>query len=565
VQPRDGEPGGGVGGASASGGWRGARVLLGILVVCYCVYAGVFIYRTSFVISGRRCFCLFDDAMVSMRYAANLAHGQGLVWNPGGERVEGFTNPLWVVFMSLFHLLPISDYMTSLAIQISGALFALMAALYARGVARALSGGSELAGLSAAVLTAFYLPLVSWSIQGTEVSVLALLVAAAAYLMVRSLGRGEFSVAAYGLLGVAVLVRLDAAVLLVTVMVFGMVADGQHRWRHAKWGAVALAVGAGSQTLFRMVYYGDVLPNTYYLKMTGYPTALRALRGLICFAGFALLAPWWLLGLGLSGVVWHRDRRRLLLGALFCAQCAYSVYAGGDAWEWWGGANRYVAIVMPLLLALVAVVVAEVVGWAEKESGESPKALRYAMRGGGVAVVLGCLVASNSFSPSSLREWVLVEPPLHQKDNALNVRTAELLRAVTTEKALVAVSWAGAIPYFSHRRSFDLLGKCDRRIAHEQVHVPEGWTGVSLFIPGHLKWDFEYSMVKVGPDITLRDVSRGPKEIGFFMKHYRSFYLGEHEVYVKIGSPNVRWEELYRVDAAERERRWGPKRPAVGG
>ncbi len=32
--------------------------------------------------------------MILMRYAYNLAHGNGLVWNPG-ERVEGITNPLW--------------------------------------------------------------------------------------------------------------------------------------------------------------------------------------------------------------------------------------------------------------------------------------------------------------------------------------------------------------------------------------------------------------------------------------------------------------------------------------
>ena len=37
-----------------------------------------------------------DDAFISFRYAANLAHGRGLVWNPG-ERVEGYTNFLWEI------------------------------------------------------------------------------------------------------------------------------------------------------------------------------------------------------------------------------------------------------------------------------------------------------------------------------------------------------------------------------------------------------------------------------------------------------------------------------------
>jgi arabinofuranosyltransferase len=59
----------------------------------YALYAGVYIYKTSFVAGGERYFVLFDDAMISMRYARNLAAGHGLVWNPGAEPVEGYTNP----------------------------------------------------------------------------------------------------------------------------------------------------------------------------------------------------------------------------------------------------------------------------------------------------------------------------------------------------------------------------------------------------------------------------------------------------------------------------------------
>ena len=37
-----------------------------------------------------------DDSWISVRYAENLAAGAGPVWNPGGPRVEGFSNPLLV-------------------------------------------------------------------------------------------------------------------------------------------------------------------------------------------------------------------------------------------------------------------------------------------------------------------------------------------------------------------------------------------------------------------------------------------------------------------------------------
>ena len=50
-----------------------------------------------------------EDAYITFRYARFFAEGHGLVFNPG-QRVMGFTSPLWTVWMSvgfLFHLSPI--------------------------------------------------------------------------------------------------------------------------------------------------------------------------------------------------------------------------------------------------------------------------------------------------------------------------------------------------------------------------------------------------------------------------------------------------------------------------
>ncbi|HVR20316.1 MAG TPA: hypothetical protein VMS65_11485, partial [Polyangiaceae bacterium] len=37
-----------------------------------------------------------DDALISLRYARRFAQGLGLTWTDG-ERVEGYTNLLWVL------------------------------------------------------------------------------------------------------------------------------------------------------------------------------------------------------------------------------------------------------------------------------------------------------------------------------------------------------------------------------------------------------------------------------------------------------------------------------------
>ena len=76
-----------------------------------------FYFNKSVVADGTRYYFLFDDAMISMRYAYNLANGNGLVWNVG-ERVEGYSNFLWVLVMGIAHSLPVSISKTSLVVLV---------------------------------------------------------------------------------------------------------------------------------------------------------------------------------------------------------------------------------------------------------------------------------------------------------------------------------------------------------------------------------------------------------------------------------------------------------------
>ena len=41
-----------------------------------------------------------DDADIFLVYARNVSAGHGFVFNPGGDRVEGFTSLLWVLTCS---------------------------------------------------------------------------------------------------------------------------------------------------------------------------------------------------------------------------------------------------------------------------------------------------------------------------------------------------------------------------------------------------------------------------------------------------------------------------------
>ena len=67
-----------------------SRTMGGLLLGGLILVLGLWAYSNRFV---------QDDAYISFRYADNLVHGLGLVWNPG-ERVEGYTNFLWVLIIA---------------------------------------------------------------------------------------------------------------------------------------------------------------------------------------------------------------------------------------------------------------------------------------------------------------------------------------------------------------------------------------------------------------------------------------------------------------------------------
>src|SRR5580765_6481303 len=106
------------------------------LALIYIVWAARFIARSAIETSHGRYFCLFDDAMVSLRYAWNLAHGDGLVWNPG-ERVEGITSFLFTIYTTLGAIF-LDKSAAALFVQITGILLVLGVALMAHRLGGAL-------------------------------------------------------------------------------------------------------------------------------------------------------------------------------------------------------------------------------------------------------------------------------------------------------------------------------------------------------------------------------------------------------------------------------------------
>ena len=69
---------------------------------------------------------LSDDALISFRYAERLTQGDGLTWNDG-ERVEGYSNLLWVLLVAGLHRLGIDSLVASRLLGFAGAYGAILA------------------------------------------------------------------------------------------------------------------------------------------------------------------------------------------------------------------------------------------------------------------------------------------------------------------------------------------------------------------------------------------------------------------------------------------------------
>jgi hypothetical protein len=509
------------------------------IAIVFTVYAASFIFRSSFEINHTRYYSLFDDDMISMRYAYNLAHGYGMVWNPGGARVLGFTNLLWVLFMSFFHLLPISAAKVALCIQSSGALFLLLNLLVVGAICDELAPRDRPLAVTAMILTAFYGPLNNWALQGTEVSILTLTVSASIWLALITIRSEAYSIPLYILLGLSTLVRADMLIFSAALLL-GITAMQFHRWRsHLIVGGAIIAAFVFLQGALNYSYYGNMLPNTYYLKMTGFPLSLRLRRGLIV-AGLFLI-PWvpLVVASGVSGLGKLPGRAWLLL-TVTAAQVGYSIWVGGDAWEWYGGSNRYISIVMPLVLVLSAVAMVKLASRIRGNVTAKAGGLASSMGLAAITVIFIALINMSHF-----RNNFLLERPIQTQENEAMVRQALLLRNLTDEHAVVAVVWAGAGPYFAGREAVDLLGKNDPKIAREKMRFEPALMKRSLgFWPGHLKWDYGYSIGKLKPDIVLQLWALKASQIPSLTRDYLPTEVGGFTWYVRRDSPHFLWAKL---------------------
>jgi len=502
--------------------------LMLLLAVAYAGWSVAFIQGTAVDTDGRRYYCLFDDAMVSLRYAWNFAHGDGLVWNPG-ERVEGITSLLFTLYMAL-GALAFDKSGAALFVQLSGVVAVLGVALLSRSLARTLELPRHL-DLVAAVLVLLYYPLSYWSLMGMETGALTAL-SLAALLLAMGLGSRPRGSKLLGLvLGLMVATRPDAAVPALVILAF--------RAAYVSYAAKSLgalrtwlaeaAMAAGvvlGLTLFRVAYYGSPLPNTYDLKLAGWPLSLRLSNGLR-YVGPFFETSRYLIPLALLSPILRRDARRLLAACFCCSVVGCQIWVGGDAFSHF----RMLVPGVALLLVLA-------VDGAAALARFAPGAQRWGLATGlGLALPPGALWALNEPFRDEMRLTTL---PYKVPLNRTTVKAAVELAGFADPRGSVAVAAAGALPYYSGLRGVDILGKSDRTIARmKKTYVP-GRT----VVPGHNKFDLDYSLKRLRPDVIYDAVSWSRHGRSDILEFVSQNYVRGGSFWLRRDSPHVRWDRL---------------------
>jgi len=504
-----------------------------------------------------------DDIYISASFARTMAEGGGLRWYPEAPKVEGITNPLWTGVLAVLHGLPgfsedrLGAYVFGANVALLWALAFVLCRTIDRFVGHVSSGRTSSIVRRVAVFAASFAPLslCFWMSSGFETGVVALLSLLAFSEALRAPERIR-TVRVAVFVGLAFCARMDA-VLACAPALLAVATRVRDRSQLARGAVTLAAILAGAFTL-RFAYYGEWLPNTYYLKLAGWPLGQRWPHGVLANSAtlwmllFAVVPLFIFLILRLEAA--HRPLALSLAPLVLLV--VYSTTSGGDFELPAYGYDRHgapatvfvpLAIVGALLLRrlrswekpLVAMWAAALVIW--------PAIASFAVREpNAFESTLGLMPLR--VSGHRVAEIVDLRQPYRVPDaiSGLLIRRGKALREVMLPGARVAVCSAGAMVYFSHRGGVDALGKVDPYIAHLPASTSkpkEARCFRSVLPSGHNKEDTEGLFRLREPEISV--IPPPSSQAG----RYATVEWRGHRFFARRESRLLDWSKLREVGA----------------
>ena len=209
-----------------------------------------------------------DDAFISFRFARNLADGNGIVFN-AGEHVEGYTNFLWVVLHAPVFWFGGDPVVWS---KVLGALCSLGTMVLVFLTVRWLHGRPSPFHYIGPLLIATSTSVALWAMSGMAPTLMMLSGTWTVYHLFRALSDGQrrdFVLAGVAMC-LAALTRPEGHMFfIVGVLAVGILALKRREIPAGTWWMVGVFCAViAPYHLWRIVTFGELLPNTYYAKAT---------------------------------------------------------------------------------------------------------------------------------------------------------------------------------------------------------------------------------------------------------------------------------------------------------
>lgn len=386
-----------------------------------------------------------DDAFISFRYIKNFIDGDGLVFNPG-ERVEGYTNFLWILLLSLFLKLGFDIIIVSKILGVvCGASIIVLVYLFScryidqrRWYLRLLAPGFLVSNSAFAY----------WSVSGLETSFFALgvLLSFWVYLYKRKL--------VIVFLALSSLIRPEGILVFLVFLFYKLFVEKDSLKECGIYltGFVLLLL---PHFVFRYFYYDDLLPNPFYAKVGLSWESLK--NGLEYFWLFLTHYGFWGMFYLIPVYLYKRSDNLLKLFALIIfIYTLYIIGVGGDVLK----AHRFFVPIIPFLYLLLNKMIFDLF-------------LRFKSRFTLIAsfsllVYLGLVLTF--FLP---RNWIWEVRSLEQALVDKMRFIAENLQADFGSDLTLAVSTIGSFAYYSpDSRVIDMLGLTDKEISRHPDHIP---------------------------------------------------------------------------------------------
>jgi arabinofuranosyltransferase len=283
--------------------------LIGLLILF-----GIVLYRNAW---------LGDDAYITFRTVDNFVNGYGLTWNTG-ERVQAYTNPLWMFLLSPVYALTNEIYYTSLIVSIITSMLAVT--IFGFTVSRTLW-----ASIISIVILSLSKSFMDYAASGMENPLIFLLIAIFFYVYFRK----TFSLQNLALLSfiaaLSAVTRLDTILLFLPPLLYAYICS-----RLRKKGILAVIIGGLPLILwlfFATFYYGFPFPNTAYAKLnTGINSIALWKQGIHYVCNVFKLDPLTpaIILLGLFSLFFTKERKSFPIAFSILLYIFYTVKIGGD-------------------------------------------------------------------------------------------------------------------------------------------------------------------------------------------------------------------------------------------